>query len=141
MLLTPKVVTCMEQITISKFIFDSLVESVEDLKQVLNRVNYDTDHTDPQHRILSSIRCRVFKIINRLYSFRPQNYQGDQLMNATMESIIETMGKTYFDRFMIYVEQEDLDTSKAIMEEWIVDGQDPEDGGVEFIWLDKDDSV
>tara|TARA_R100000005_G_scaffold95750_1_gene78556 strand:- start:704 stop:889 length:186 start_codon:yes stop_codon:yes gene_type:complete len=60
-------------------------------------------------------------------------------MNATMESIIETMGKTYFDRFMHYVDLEDLDTSKAIMDEWIVDGQDPEDGGVEFIWLDKDD--
>ena len=60
-------------------------------------------------------------------------------MNATMESIIETMGKTYFERFMNYVEQEDLDTSKAIMDEWIVDGQDPEDGGVEFIWLDNDE--
>jgi|TARA_B100000073_G_scaffold328762_1_gene315662 hypothetical protein len=60
-------------------------------------------------------------------------------MNATMESIIETMGKTYFDRFMHYVDLEDLDTSKAIMDEWIVDGQDPEDGGVEFIWLDKDE--
>ena len=60
-------------------------------------------------------------------------------MNATMEIIIETMGKTYFDRFMHYVDLEDLETSKAIMDEWIVDGQDPEDGGVEFIWLDKDD--
>ena len=60
-------------------------------------------------------------------------------MNATMESIIETMGKTYFDRFMHYVDLEDLETSKAIMEEWIVDGQDPEDGGIEFIWLDKDE--
>ena len=60
-------------------------------------------------------------------------------MNATMESIIETMGKTYFDRFMHYVDLEDLETSKALMDEWIVDGQDPEDGGVEFIWLDKDE--
>lgn len=60
-------------------------------------------------------------------------------MNATMESIIETMGKTYFDRFMHYVDLEDLETSKAIMDEWIVDGQDPEDGGVEFIWLDRDE--
>lgn len=60
-------------------------------------------------------------------------------MNATMESIIDTMGKTYFERFMHYVDQEDLETSKAIMDEWIVDGQDPEDGGVEFIWLDNDE--
>ena len=60
-------------------------------------------------------------------------------MNATMESIIDTMGKTYFDRFMHYVELEDLETSKALMDEWIVNGEDPEDGGVEFIWLDNDD--
>jgi len=39
----------MEQITISKFTFDSLVETVEDLKQVLNRVNYESDHTDPRN--------------------------------------------------------------------------------------------
>lgn len=39
----------MEHISISKFTFDSLVESVEDLKQVLNRVNYDSDHTDPRN--------------------------------------------------------------------------------------------
>ena len=46
-------------------------------------------------------------------------------MNATMESIIETMGKTYFERFMIYVEQEDVETCKAIMDEWVVDGARP----------------
>jgi hypothetical protein len=39
---------------------------------------------------------------------------------------------------MEFVEKEDLETSKALMDEWIVDGEDPEDGGVEFIWLEKD---
>ena len=60
-------------------------------------------------------------------------------MNATMENIIDTMGKTYFDRFLHFVDLEDIKTSKALMDEWIVDGQDPEDGGVEFIWLDNEE--
>ena len=129
----------MEQITISKFIFDSLVESVEDLKQVLNRVNYDSDHTDP--RISNPVQqpSRVFKIINRFHSFRPQNYQGDQLMNVPWKVSSRPWERHILIGSCIYVDLEDLDTSKAIMDEWIVDGQDPEDGGVEFIWLDKDD--
>ena len=60
-------------------------------------------------------------------------------MNATMENIIDTMGKTYFDRFLHFVDLEDIKTSKALMDEWIVDGQDPENGGVEFIWLDNEE--
>ena len=59
-------------------------------------------------------------------------------MNTTMENIIDTMGKTYFDRFLHFVDLEDVETSKALMDEWIVDGKDPEDGGVEFIWLDNE---
>ncbi len=39
----------MEQITISKFTFDTLVENIEDLKKVLNQVNYDKDHSDPRN--------------------------------------------------------------------------------------------
>jgi hypothetical protein len=54
-----------------------------------------------------------------------------------MENVIDVMGKTYFNRFMDFVELEDIETSKALMDEWIVDGQDPEDGGVEFIWVEK----
>ena len=37
----------MEHITISKFEFDTLVENIETLKQVLSRVDYDKDHNDP----------------------------------------------------------------------------------------------
>lgn len=58
-------------------------------------------------------------------------------MNVTMENVIDVMGKTYFNRFMDFVELEDIETSKALMDEWIVDGQDPQDGGVEFIWVEK----
>ncbi len=54
-----------------------------------------------------------------------------------MENVIDVMGETYFSRFMDFVDNEDLETSKALMDEWIVDGQDPQDGGVEFIWVEK----
>jgi len=58
-------------------------------------------------------------------------------MNVTMENVIDVMGKTYFNRFMEFIELEDIETSKALMDEWIVDGVDPEDGEVEFIWLEN----
>ena len=60
-------------------------------------------------------------------------------LNPTMEKVVDVMGKTYFDRFMIFADKEDLETSKAIMDEWIVDGEDPDDGEVEFIWLENND--
>ena len=49
------------------------------------------------------------------------------------------MGKTYFERFMIYVEQEDLDTSKQSWMNGLLMVKTP-NGGVEFIWLDNSDS-
>ena len=56
-------------------------------------------------------------------------------MNKTMETQVDAMGEYLFSRFMEFVEKEDVETSKAIMDEWIVDGEDPEDGGVEFIFF------
>jgi len=56
-------------------------------------------------------------------------------MNKTMETQVDAMGEYLFSRFMEFVDKEDVETSKAIMDEWIVDGQDPEDGGVEFIFF------
>ena len=47
------------------------------------------------------------------------------------------MGNHIHDRFMEFIKQEDIPTSKALMDEWIVDGVDPDDGEVEFIWVDK----
>ena len=58
-------------------------------------------------------------------------------LNQTLENVIDVMGETYFSRSMDFVDSEDLETSKALMDEWIVDGQDPQDGGVEFIWVEK----
>ena len=38
---------------------------------------------------------------------------------------------------MEFIKEENIPTSKALMDEWIVDGVDPYDGDVEFIWLDE----
>ena len=51
------------------------------------------------------------------------------------EKEIDVMGETIFERFMIFINQEDSETSKALMDEWIVDGEDPDDGEVEFLTL------
>jgi hypothetical protein len=55
------------------------------------------------------------------------------------EKEIDIMGETIFDRFMVFINQEDELTSKALMDEWIVDGEDPDDGEVEFITLNHID--
>lgn len=39
----------MEHITISKFMFDTIIESVEDMSRVLNKVDYDSDPSDPKN--------------------------------------------------------------------------------------------
>ena len=39
----------MEQITISRSHYDTLVESVEEILKVLNKVDYDCDDLDPKN--------------------------------------------------------------------------------------------
>ena len=53
------------------------------------------------------------------------------------QTAIDEMGDHLFSRFMDFVKQEDIPTSKALMSEWIVDGVDPHEGEVEFIWVDE----
>ena len=53
------------------------------------------------------------------------------------QEAIDVMGSHLFSRFKDFLNQEDIPTSKALMDEWIVDGVDPDDGEVEFIWVDK----
>ena len=54
-------------------------------------------------------------------------------MDTTMQRQIDDMGEYLFSRFMEFHKEEDVETCKAIMDEWVVDGQDPDDGEVEFI--------
>ena len=55
------------------------------------------------------------------------------------EKEIDIMSETIFGRFMFFINQEDELNSKALMDEWIVDGQDPDDGEVEFLTLNHID--
>ena len=55
------------------------------------------------------------------------------------EKEIDVMSETIFERFMVFIKQEDHLNSKALMDEWIVDGQDPDDGEVEFLTLNHID--
>ena len=61
----------------------------------------------------------------------------DKELTPVVDNLVDIMSNTYFERFMKFVEAEDVETSKALMDEWIVDGVDPEDGEVEFIWLEN----
>ena len=55
------------------------------------------------------------------------------------EKEIDVMSETILERFMVFINQEDHLNSKALMDEWIVDGQDPDDGEVEFLTLNHID--
>tara|TARA_B100001121_G_C18616721_1_gene587259 strand:- start:916 stop:1065 length:150 start_codon:yes stop_codon:yes gene_type:complete len=46
------------------------------------------------------------------------------------------MGQTLFDRFAELLD-DDQETAKALHSEWVVDGQDPEEGDYEFIFVEK----
>ena len=61
----------------------------------------------------------------------------DKELTPVVDNLVDIMSNTYFERFLEFVEAEDVETSKALMDEWIVDGVDPEDGEVEFIWLEN----
>ena len=63
----------------------------------------------------------------------------DNQLTPVVDNLVDIMSNTLFERFMEFVEAEDVETSKALMDEWIVDGVDPEDGEVEFIWLENKD--
>ena len=45
------------------------------------------------------------------------------------------MGEQIFERFAHFIEIEDVDTARALHEEWNVNGQDPEDGSYQFMFI------
>lgn len=49
---------------------------------------------------------------------------------------ISKMTTTLFNRNKIADKMGDLDTAHAIYDEWVVDGQDPEDEGYTFLFLE-----
>ena len=57
---------------------------------------------------------------------------NDQLDDK--QHMIDTMGETYYDAMIKCVEDERNLEAIACYEEWVVDGKDPQDGGVEIIF-------
>lgn len=55
--------------------------------------------------------------------------QGDN------QTSIDMMSEHLFERFQQFLKEEDLETMKAIMDEWLVDGRNPEDGDYEFTFV------
>ena len=51
------------------------------------------------------------------------------------QHMIDTMGETYYDAMIKCVEDKREFDAVACYEEWVVDGVDPQDGGVEIISL------
>ena len=49
---------------------------------------------------------------------------------------ISKMTTTLFNRNKIADKMGDIDTAHAIYNEWVVDGQDPEDEGYSFLFLE-----
>ena len=52
------------------------------------------------------------------------------------EDCVSDMSETLFARFQHFIDTQDRDTAKAVMTEWMVDGQDPQDGVYEFTFLE-----
>lgn len=48
---------------------------------------------------------------------------------------IDNMSDSLWQALQSAAESDNIGNAKAIHDEWIVDGQDPEDGGYEFIFL------
>ena len=55
---------------------------------------------------------------------------NDQLDDK--QHMVDTMGETYYDAMIKCVEDERNLEAIACYEEWVVDGKDPQDGGVEI---------
>ena len=57
-------------------------------------------------------------------------------MNDTKyQQCVDLMGQHYFNRLSVLVDENRIQDSDAIYSEWIVDGQDPEDGSYEFTFI------
>jgi hypothetical protein len=56
-------------------------------------------------------------------------------MNHKQKSV-DTMSVHFHEQIMELVERHEFGNSDALHDEWVVDGQDPEDGEYEFIFID-----
>ena len=53
----------------------------------------------------------------------------------TYQECVDRMGQHYFNRLAVLVDENRIQDSDAVYSEWVVDGQDPEDGSFEFTFV------
>ena len=53
----------------------------------------------------------------------------------TYQLSVDTMGKHLYERLATLVDENRIQDSDAVYSEWVVDGQDPEDGEFEFTFI------
>ena len=58
-----------------------------------------------------------------------------QMNQETYQKAVDKMGETYFNRLSVLVDENRIADSDAVYSEWVVDGQDPEDGAYEFTFI------
>jgi len=60
---------------------------------------------------------------------------NEQMNQETYQTAVDKMGETYFNRLTDLVNENRIADSDAVYSEWVVDGQDPEDGDYEFTFI------
>ena len=60
---------------------------------------------------------------------------NEQMNQETYQTAVDKMGETYFNRLSVLVDENRIADSDAVYSEWVVDGQDPEDGDYEFTFI------
>jgi hypothetical protein len=54
---------------------------------------------------------------------------------TTEQFLIESLSDTFAQRCNILIAQDKLSDARAIYEEWVVDGVDPEDESIDYEWF------
>ena len=57
------------------------------------------------------------------------------MKQETYQKAVDKMGETYYNRLAVLVDENRIQDADAIFSEWVVDGQDPEDGSFEFTFV------
>ena len=57
------------------------------------------------------------------------------MKQETYQKAVDKMGETHYIRLAVLVDENRIQDADAIFSEWVVDGQDPEDGKFEFTFI------
>jgi hypothetical protein len=55
-------------------------------------------------------------------------------MTSTKQFLIDSLSNTFAERCNTLIAQDNLSAARAIYDEWVVDGIDPEDESIDYEW-------